>query len=234
MKKTNELETMRRVWAVEQVKDLMSRRAMYSANEERDRELRELWVREPAHQATASFGRNYGYYVGMDAIREYYVTKHAQRIAPLGGVGYMECHAVSTPYVVLAEDGRSARGLWYSIGQETYPDENGKINALWVHDKIAADFLMEDDGWKIWRLVLSNDVWHPAGVPFMAMPDKLPEEMDWIKAEFGTPTVPMKVHDPLYLWTDDYPAMPKPYKTMWALNSYGPEGHPGNRKEVLE
>ncbi len=234
MKQFSELETMRRVWAVEQVKDLMSRRAMYSANEERDRELRELWVSEPAHQATASFGRNYGYYVGMDAIRDYYVTKHAERLEALGGIGYMECHAVSTPYVVLAEDGKSARGLWYSIGQETYPDANGKINALWVHDKIAADFLLEDDGWKIWRLILSNDVWHPASVPFMAMPDKLPEEMDWIRAEFGTPTVPMKVHDPLYLWTDDYPAMPKPYQTMSPEISYGPEGHPSHRKEVLE
>lgn len=229
MQQYSEKETMLRVWSVEQIKDLMSRRAMYSANEERSREMDELWVREPEHQSTASFGRNYGYYVGIDAIRDYYVTSHEKRIAALKGKGYMECHAVSSPYVVLAGDGRSARGLWYSIGQETYPNEDGTVSALWVNDKIAGDFLLEEDGWKIWRLVLSNDVWHPAGIPFMSMPDKLPEDHDWIKAEFGTPTVAMKVHDPLYLWTDDYPAMPKPYFTMELQNSYGPEGHPGYR-----
>ena len=231
MQRYDDRETMMRVWAVEQVKDLMSRRAMYSANEERGRELEELWVREPAHQRTASFGRNYGYYVGMDAIRDYYVTSHTARIKGLNGVGYMECHAVTSPYVQLAGDGKSARGLWYSIGQETYPTEDGRVRALWVHDKVAADFLLEEDGWKIWRLVLSNDVWHPAGVPMMAMPDKLPPEMDWIKEEFGHPTVEMQVHNPLYLWSDDYPAIPKPYQTIDPEHSFGPEGHPSVRKE---
>lgn len=49
--------------------------------------------------------------------------------------------------------------------------------------------------------------------------------------EFGTPTVPMQVHNPLYLWSDDYPAMPKAYRTIDAVNSYGPEGHPSRRGE---
>ena len=234
MKQYDELETMCRVWAVEQIKDLMSRRAIYSANEERGRELDELWVKEPENQKTASFGRNYGYYVGMDAIRNYYVDSHMEKIEKYGGVGYMECHAVSSPYVELAGDGMSARGLWYSIGQETYPDAEGIPKALWVNDKIAADFLREGDSWKIWHLILSNDVWHPAAVPMGAMPDKLPEETDWIKAEFGTPTVAMEVHNPLYLWSDNYPAIPKPYEAIEDSNSYGPKGHPNYRKEDVK
>lgn len=234
MRKYTELETITRVWHVEQVKDLMSRRAMYSANEERQRELDELWVREPEHQATASFGRNYGYYVGMDQICAYYVDAHVKRLAPLDGVGYMESHATSSPYVELAGDGKSARGLWYSIGQETYPDADGKPRGLWVNDKIAADFLLEEDGWKIWHLVLSNDVWHVAGIPMGAMPDKLPEEMDWIRKEFGSPTVPMEVHNPLYLWSDNYPTMPPAYETITSAQSYGPEGHPRYQKEAVE
>ncbi len=231
MKQYSELETMLRVWSIEQVKDLMSRRAMYSANEQRSRELEELWVSDPEHQKPASFGRRYGYYVGMDAIRSYYVDAHAARIAPLNGVGYMECHATSSPYVELAADGKSARGLWYSLGQETYPGPDGNPRGLWVNDKIAADFLLEEDGWKIWHLVLSNDVWHPAGIPMQAMPDKLPVEMDWIRAEFGTPTVEMEVHNPLYLWSDDYPTMPPAYETITLEQSYGPWGHPKYKKE---
>lgn len=230
MKQSSELETMRRVWAVEQIKDLMSRRALYSANEERSRELEELWVQDPEHRDSAAFGRNDGYYVGMKAIWTYYVEQHKARLESLDGMGYMECHAVSSPYVELAGDGRSARGLWYSIGQETYPGPDGRPRGLWVNDKVAADFLLEESGWRIWHLVLSNDVWHPAGLPMGAMPDKLPAELDWIAAEFGQPTIPMVVHNPLYLWSDDYPAIPKPYDTMTAAYSYGPEGHPRYRK----
>ena len=83
MRQYSEWETMKRVWDVEEIKDLMSRRAVYSANEERERELKELWVNQPDHMATASFGRNYGYYVGMDAIRSYYVDSHQTRIDAL-------------------------------------------------------------------------------------------------------------------------------------------------------
>ena len=42
MRQYSEWETMKRVWDVEEIKDLMSRRAVYSANEERERELKEL------------------------------------------------------------------------------------------------------------------------------------------------------------------------------------------------
>ena len=59
-------ETMLRVWDVEEIKKLMSRRVYYIANEWRARELDELWVSDPEHQKTASFGRNTGYYVGME------------------------------------------------------------------------------------------------------------------------------------------------------------------------
>lgn len=231
MKQYSELETIRRVWDMELIKDLMSRRAMYSANEERNKELNELWVKESKHTKTAAFGRNYGYYVGMDEIRAYYVDAHKSKTDKLGGVGYMENHAVSSPYVELAADGMSARGLWYSIGQETYPGPDGQPRAIWVNDKIAADFVLEKGGWKIWHLLLSNDIWHPAGMPMAAMPDKITHEMDWIREEFGSPTIQMEVHNPLYLWTDNYPSMPKPYETIDNKNSYGPEGHPDYRKE---
>ena len=234
MKDRSDLENMKRVWYAEQIKDLMSRRAMYSANEERAKELDELWVKEPIHMASASFGRNYGYYVGMDAIRAYYLYSHEKKVKSYNGKGYCEVHPVGTPYVLLAEDGMSARGLWYSIGQETYPDMNGKPIPYWTNDRLAADFVLEKDGWKIWRLLISNDVWAIAGRPISEVPVRIPEEKDWIKKEFGTPTVPMKVHDPLYLWSDGYPDIPEFYDTLDASNSFGPEGHPNYRKEWIK
>ena len=44
--------------------------------------------------------------------------------------------------------------------------------------------------------------------------------------EFGTPTIPMNVHDNTYNWADNYPPMPEPYDTLTPELSYGPEGHP--------
>ena len=149
-------ETMLRVWDVEEIKKLMSRRVYYIANEWRARELDELWVSDPEHQKTASFGRNTGYYVGMEEIRKYYVDRH---LAEMGdGTGYLSNHPVSTGLVREAEDGRTAKGMWYSIAQETRPNGDGTALALWMPEKIAVDFIREDDGWKIWHYFIGTDL----------------------------------------------------------------------------
>ena len=74
-------ERIVRVWDVEQVKDLMSRRSIYEATGRRQEELDELWVQVPENRKTASFGRNWGYYVGTDEIRQFYVDAYAAREA---------------------------------------------------------------------------------------------------------------------------------------------------------
>ena len=148
-------ELIRRVNDIEEVKKLANKRVYYMINEWREKELDELWVSEPEHQATASFGKNTGYYVGMDAIRAYYVTKHA---ADLGdGVGTMNAHPISTGLVQLAGDGKTAKGLWYSIGQDTKPNGDGTALAMWNTGKVAIDFVKEGDAWKIWHIVEAND-----------------------------------------------------------------------------
>ena len=53
-------ERIIRVWDIEQVKDLMSRRTVYETNGWYHKELEELWVQEPENKATASFGKNWG------------------------------------------------------------------------------------------------------------------------------------------------------------------------------
>ena len=49
-------ERILRVWDIETIKDLMSRRTIYEAQEQHAQELEELWVQLPENQATASFG----------------------------------------------------------------------------------------------------------------------------------------------------------------------------------
>lgn len=216
-------ETMLRVWDVEEIKKLMSRRVYYIANEWRARELDELWVSDPEHQKTASFGRNTGYYVGMEEIRKYYVDRH---LAEMGdGTGYLSNHPVSTGLVREAEDGRTAKGMWYSIAQETRPNGDGTALALWMPEKIAVDFIREEDGWKIWHIVIANDLTNEAGGNYEKTPVYLDYATDPVAVEFGTPTIPMVTHDATFNWWDNYPPMPRPYETFADEISYGPEGY---------
>ena len=216
-------ETMARVWDVEEIKKLMARRVYYIANEWRARELDELWVSDPAYQATASFGRNTGYYVGMDAIRAYYVDKHAAEMGD--GTGYLSNHPATTGLVREAEDGKTAKGMWYSIAQETRPNGDGTALALWMPEKIAVDFVREDDGWKIWHIMIANDLVCEAGHYNEEDPVYVDFATDPVAVEFGTPTIQKLVHDQTFNWWDNYPPMPQPYETWSDDISYGPEGY---------
>ena len=228
--KYTDLELIQRVWDVEEVKKLCAKRCYYIANDWRARELDELWVSGEEAKKTASFGRNWGYYVGMDAIRAYYVTEHDKKIeAPPGknhGDGCLFHHPASTGLVQEAYDGKTARGLWYCISQETLPTSAGEADARWYMEKLAIDFLKEDGQWKIWHVVVATDLQSEAGADYMQQPVDLPDEENRAFVEFGTPNLPMRVHQERYNWLDNYPAPPKPYATFDEDNSYGPEGHP--------
>ena len=159
----------------------------------------------------------------MEEIRKYYVDRH---LAEMGdGTGYLSNHPVSTGLVREAEDGRTAKGMWYSIAQETRPNGDGTALALWMPEKIAVDFIREDDGWKIWHIVIANDLTNEAGGNYEKTPVYLDYATDPVAVEFGTPTIPMVTHDATFNWWDNYPPMPRPYETFADEISYGPEGY---------
>ena len=226
----SDFELMQRVWDVEEVKKLCAKRCYYLANDWRERELDELWVSGEEAKKTASFGRNWGYYVGMDAIREYYVKEHNRKIDALPGKGHADgClfyHPASTGLVREAYDGKTARGLWYCISQETLPISEHEADARWYMEKLAIDFLKEDGQWKIWHVVVATDLQSEAGANYMEQKVDLPDEENPAYVEFGTPTISMRTHNERYNWLDNYPAPPVPYATFNEDNSYGPEGHP--------
>lgn len=209
-------ELIRRVWDVEEIKKLVYKRGVYIANDWRARELDELWVREPEHRKTAAFGKNIGWYVGLDNIRAWYEKKH--------GDGYLAFHPASTGLVELAGDGKTAKGLFYSIANETEANGDGTAKALWMPEKIAFDFVKEGDEWKIWHLVAAVDLVSEAGTDYSEQDPYPNYETDPVMVEFGTPTVPQLIHDGTFNWWDDYPGLPEPYDTWSDDISYGPEG----------
>lgn len=236
-------ELIIRVMDKEEIKKLMARRAYYYANNQRRRELDELWVSTPEYKATASYGRNWGYYVGMESIEAYYVTGHAakQRAALEAihqnnpdvavndknlGWGCTAFHTVTTPMLYIAGDGKTARGLWYVPGQETIMQPDGSAKAYWTMDNMSADFVKESGVWKLWHLVVCNDFIVEAGTDFKTGSLEPLTEDDPFREEFGTPDIPMTVHNPRYNLSDNYPPMPLPYDTYTAEGSLSPEGHP--------
>lgn len=244
-------ELIVRIMDKEAIKKLMAKRAFYYANNERRRELDELWVKTAEYKATASYGRNWGYYVGMDSIANYYVVEHTKKqYADLEaihagnpgvevnnlnlGLGCTAFHTVTTPMLYIAGDGATARGLWYSAGQETIMQADGTAKAYWTMDNMAADFVKEDGQWKIWHLVVCSDFFVEAGTDFKTGTLEPLTGPDPFRDEFGTPDIPMTVHNPRYNLSDNYPPMPLPYETYTISGSMAPEGHPDYKKEAVK
>lgn len=236
MEKTNtytDEELISRVWDVEDIKKLVNKRVYYIAEDRRADEINDLWVSEPNNCMTASFGRNWGNYVGLDEIRRYYVDSHndwllvqkSQNGAADINVGNIYAHPASTGLVELAGDGKTAKGMWYCIAQETTAQQDGSADARWILEKLAIDFIKEPDGWKIWHMVIAMDLNCEAGEDYSAQPVYVEWESDAVKCEFGTPTIKKLVHDSTFNWWDNYPPIPEPYDTFSDAVSYGPEGY---------
>ena len=229
-------ERVIRIWDIETVKDLMSRRQVMQRNNERREELEKLWVTEPKYRATASLGSNWGYYVGMDEISRHYVADYTdtlqkaldekcdansaiENIRDNFGCGDLIAHHVSTPCVVLADDGQTAKGVWYSLGAECTGNPDGSCKAMWYPERVCADFVKEANGeWKIWHFFVGTDFSWQAGQPysepeFGPRPERPPQ--------YGVLRIP-DLYTSKYGWSS-FPHFPVPYETWTPEISYGPE-----------
>ena len=224
----SEDEQIRRVWDREEVKELMYRHAHYYTSNLREKEIEELWVKKPENQKTASYGRNWGYYVGMDEIRKYYLDNN-----PIGD-GCMLFQPVSTDLIQVANDGKTARGMWYSMGYVTVV-EDGVTNAEWLFERVCADFQNEDGEWKIWRVFIGTDVAVEPSQKFEDQPVFPPKGYSIGEREFTRegvgPTMPMMAYTPMYNWYQ-YPELPFAYDTYDPARGCGYEGNPEYKKEA--
>ncbi len=235
-------ELISRIMDMEAVKTLVYKRCYYNANDWREKEINELWVSDEAFKATAAMGKNIGWYVGMDQIKAYYLDKHAEdlkaRLKAMSealpeiedipenlGIGCLTNRPATTGLVEIAEDGKTAKGLFYAIAHETFANADGTATAIWVPEKQAYDFVKEDGEWKIWHLVQAVDCVCPAGDDFEETSPVVDYSKDPIMIEFGEPTVKCLTHDASFNWWDDYPPRPFPYETWSDDISYGPEGY---------
>ncbi len=194
-----------------------------------------------------SLATNEGYYVGRDAVEGYYAALHQRNVLTnrllracfpekvegkteeeTYGIGTMNYYPLDTPVIEIAEDGKTAKGIWtlrntYSLLTAGGPE------AYWQWAWVAADFIKEQDDWKIWHLQYLNDVHGKAGQPLHAPYAPYPELPEFAEMRTFTmpePTVKTCVR-PIYTADRPFqqpPRMPEPYARFEETFSYGWQG----------
>ena len=67
------------------------------------------------------------------------------------GIGDMVIHLATTPYIEIAGDVKTAKGIWYVPSVNVEIDNNGEPVPVTIWEKCEVDFIKEDGHWKIWH-----------------------------------------------------------------------------------
>lgn len=189
-------------------------------------------------------GVNTGWYKGAEAVKGYYdalgekIALASRVIAKafpeklagkteeeLYGVGQLGVKPADTFIIEIAGDGQTAKTLWSLHG--TYADitPSGPVS-YWDWGYYCADFILEDDCWKIWHMQYLTDINSPTGGDWTAEPLSFPEEPEFAAMKdfvFPKPNVPAVLRENYYVGRPftETPALPEPYETFAETFSYG-------------
>lgn len=187
---------------------------------------------------------NDGYYSGRDAVAGYYEAIHRKNLLTTRlimakypekfsgktaeeayGCGLINYKPLDTPVVEIAGDGKTARGIWTCRNSYSDLRASGAV-AFYEWGWVAADFIREDSGWKIWHLQTINDVHVQAGLQYCERErpyEPVPGFEEMASFKMPEPNVKKTVRA---LYSTDRPRtcapeVPEPYETFDAANSYG-------------
>jgi ketosteroid isomerase-like protein len=162
---------------VQEVQNLMSRRAFYHSVGQNENELK-LW----AKKTPIRWAQNQGCWIGMDALRDYYeTTNYAMQRANLAKkaknnpviennfeknrqVGEAVYHLLTTPIIEIAKDGKTAKGMWYTPGVILTGDGK-KSEGMDMWERYGVDFIKEDGQWRFLHIAVYTDFAKPFGAP---------------------------------------------------------------------
>lgn len=174
---------------VHSIQNVMSKHGWYYSSGQHKRELEELFALD---HPDVSWGNGVEFWVGKDLLWEYYVTyfdtfRNRDLIAFAEqhpgvevkhenlGAGTSMFHTNSTPVIEVAKDGKSAKGIWYSIGQVTQTP-GGRQSANYMWERYGVDFIKVDGVWKILHFTVLTD-WAAGPGKSWAADDRKPGDM---------------------------------------------------------
>jgi hypothetical protein len=188
------------------------------------------------------FSQSWGIWVGQESVKNYYRTRSKEerqksldakrkwhpdipddvKYAAAGDMGF---HMLTTPLIEIAEDGNTAKGMWYTPGFGTNFDSNtGKWNASWMYEKYAIDFVKEDGKWKIWHFCVYRDFSTPYNKSWVEASEEKRLADTGVQSQSRNSDLPPAENNNEYstrrVWS--IPKPPEPYRTFSETFSYGP------------
>jgi hypothetical protein len=126
--------------------NLMSMHSWYHSAFMNDQEIANIWAQK---QPDVVFAQNSGFWKGLDKIKAYYgvAINDKSQVA-----GHFQMHNITTGVIVVADDGQTAKGIFYTPGMVGSYNQGG-----WMWERYGADFIKEDGVWKIWHLHVYSD-----------------------------------------------------------------------------
>jgi hypothetical protein len=86
-----------------------------------------------------------GVFYGIEGARRVFVDMLGKLYNYVGNLAY---HMITTPYIIISEDGLTARGCWLHVGTNTFYDPVKKMIAVWQAIRYDHKFVKEDSAWK--------------------------------------------------------------------------------------
>lgn len=127
---------------------------------------------------------------------------------------------LTTPMIEVAGDMKTARAVWWCPGAGAITREDADPMAIWAWGMVAADFLLENNVWKVWHLHYFRYIkcsYQKGWVEDTSMINRLNTPVH----PLAKPTTYHNPYSPLSV-REAIPACPRPYETYtgadWMLN----------------
>lgn len=172
MKELSLEEKVQRFMDYMEIQNVMAKHVYCFMAQKQWEELDTIWAKNVPDIA---YGHNEGFIVGQEQVRNYYggmnerqrkkkleimskLHPDIKNIKENEGIGDLVMFPVSTPYIEIAGDGKTAKGVWFSqaMGAELGTDGKPVIYEFWGREGV--DFIKEEGKWKIWHLLLTGDI----------------------------------------------------------------------------
>lgn len=205
------------------IENLMAKHNQYVSAGQGRRIVPELWTK--SDEASLEYGAS-GVYKNLWKVNTFYVNEAVP--------GRMTTVTAANPYIEVAADGNSARGIWMAFGTETDAGDLGlhapgegdqrrqllssadaggrKYRAEWLLQKHEVRFVREEGAWKICTLHVSEFFRCPAGSDWVRYAAKRMEtDGMWLESLFETP-------DPLPFF-ENLPSEPTTYHWQYTTEA---------------
>jgi hypothetical protein len=191
----------------DEIRRVMAMHEYYHSAVLHKEEVDDIWAME---MPDVRFSINTCVFEGSEKLREFYVNTFEQQKKLNQAAGSLVYHCLTTDIIEVAEDGKTATGIWMTPGIVTGVQESsGK--AMWVYEKYGVDFIKLDGKWKIWHLHTYTDFYCPWEKCWTENPENYSggnppvEPTRWVRSynEYTVNTVPQFIPKP-----------PEPFKTF--------------------